>query len=262
MRQKKRRSLSSDPQAPLLDPARLPGHVAVIMDGNGRWAQKKLLNRVRGHEQGTETVRTIVDACCGFGIGYLTLYAFSTENWARPQREISALMRLLKKFALSERAEFMEKNIRLNVIGQKERLSDDVVKELDIFMDKTQHNTGLVVTLALSYGGREEITRAARQLAEKAVSGTIGLDDISEASVSDHLYTRGMPDPDLLIRTSGEMRLSNFLLWQAAYAEIFITDTLWPDFSKKEFAGILKEYQARDRRFGKVVCTSNDGSQH
>lgn len=243
-----------------LDPDQLPGHVAVIMDGNGRWAKKRLMNRVKGHERGTETVRSIVDICCELGIEFLTLYAFSTENWSRPEREISLLMSLLKRYAKSERSEFVEKNIRLNVIGQKHRLPENVRRELDITIDQTRNNNGLVVNLALSYGAREEITRAVKKLAQKVEAGDILCRDISEKSICDHLYTKNMPDPDILIRTSGEMRLSNFLLWQAAYTEIFITDTLWPDFTKKEFVNILREYQTRDRRFGKVVCTSNDGS--
>ncbi|MEA2060230.1 MAG: isoprenyl transferase [Thermodesulfobacteriota bacterium] len=237
----------------------LPRHVAVIMDGNGRWAKKKMMNRIRGHEKGTDTVRAIVNACCEIGIEYLTLYAFSTENWDRPQTEVSALMRLLKKFSISERAEFIEKNIRLDVIGQKERLPEDVRTELDITMDKTRHNTRLAVNLALSYGGREEITRAAVLLAKDIASGRLMPEKICEKDLSGHLYTKGMPDPDILIRTSGEMRLSNFLLWQAAYAEIFFTDTLWPDFTKNEFIDILREYQTRDRRFGRILCSSNDG---
>ncbi|MFO7885709.1 MAG: isoprenyl transferase [Desulfobacteraceae bacterium] len=237
----------------------LPRHVAVIMDGNGRWAKKKMMNRIRGHEKGVDAVRAIVNACCEIGIEYLTLYVFSTENWDRPQTEVSALMRLLKKFSVSERAEFIEKNIRLDVIGQKERLPEDVRKELDITIDETRHNTRLAVNLALSYGGREEITRAAIRLAKDISNGRLMPEKICEKDLSDHLYTKGMPDPDILIRTSGEMRLSNFLLWQAAYAEIFFTETLWPDFTKNEFIDILKEYQTRDRRFGRILCSSNDG---
>jgi len=244
-----------------LDPDKLPFHVALIMDGNGRWAKKQLMNRVKGHEKGSETVRSIVTLSREIGIGFLTLYAFSTENWERPKMEVVALMGLLKKFIISERDTFAENEIRLNIIGQKHRLPEDVVKEIDITMDQTINNDKMVLNLALSYGGREEITRAAKILAKRAVEQNISWEDINEEVFAAHLYTGNMPDPDILIRTSGEMRLSNFLLWQVAYAEIFITDTLWPDFSKQEFITIIRDYQSRERRFGKVVCYSSDGSQ-
>jgi undecaprenyl diphosphate synthase len=230
------------------------------MDGNGRWAKKRLMNRVKGHEKGTQTVRSIVTACTELGIGTLTLYAFSTENWARPKHEVKALMMLLKKFIVSERKEFLTNNIRVNIIGQKHKLPMDVQTEVDTTMDITKHNDGLLLNLALSYGSREEITNAVRQIAEKIASKELDSRDITQDLISDHLYTRSMPDPDLIIRTSGEYRLSNFLLWQAAYSEIYISNTLWPDFSKDEFIEILANFQARDRRFGKVKCnTSNDG---
>lgn len=259
---KKRRFLKSDLAEQYgLDPLKLPKHVAVIMDGNGRWAKKKLLNRVKGHEKGSETVRSIVSASRELGIGVLTLYAFSTENWSRPASEVKALMGLLKRFIRSERNELMEKGIRLNVLGQLNRLPDDVRTELDLSFDLTRGNTDMVLNLALSYGAREEITRAVKHIAANVLSGEISIDGITEDLVSGHLYTGGMPDPDLIIRTSGEMRLSNFLMWQAAYAEIAVTETLWPDFSRQEFISIIREYQSRDRRFGKVLCTSNDGSQ-
>ncbi|MFH1153423.1 MAG: isoprenyl transferase [Pseudomonadota bacterium] len=244
-----------------LDPDRIPRHVAVIMDGNGRWAKKKLMNRVKGHEKGSETVRAIVSAAREIGVEVLTLYAFSTENWARPDSEVKALMGLLKRFIIGERQELAKQNIRLGMLGQKYRLPDDVRQELDITLDLTRSNTAMVLNLALSYGGREEIVRASRNLAQRVLRGEMALEDITEQSLSACLYTGDLPDPDLLIRTSGEMRLSNFLLWQVAYAELFVTDTLWPDFSKQEFFDILKAYQFRDRRFGKVACTSNDGSQ-
>ncbi len=243
-----------------LNPETLPAHVAIIMDGNGRWAKKKMMNRVKGHEQGSQTVRSIVTACREIGIGTLTLYAFSTENWERPQHEVKALMMLLKKFIVSQREELSKNNIRLNVIGQKHRLPLDVQKEVDATLDLTQNNSKMVLNLALSYGSREEITAAVRKIALKIESKTLSPKDITQDLICDHLYTSAIPDPDLIIRTSGEYRLSNFLLWQAAYSEIFISDTLWPDFSKKEFINILKNFQKRDRRFGKVACnTSNDG---
>jgi len=235
-----------------LDPQNLPLHVAIIMDGNGRWAKKRLLNRIRGHEKGSETVRAIVRASREVGIRILTLYAFSTENWQRPQAEISALMTLLKKFLISERKEMLDNNIRLNTIGQTERLPEDVQQELQNIMMLTRGNDGLILNLALSYGGRDEIVKAVKEIAIKAVEGRIDPDSITPDLFSKHLYTGEMPDPDLLIRTSGEMRISNFLLWQLAYTEICITDTLWPDFGKDEFIQILKNYQQRDRRFGKV----------
>ncbi len=237
---------------PGLYPDRLPRHVAVIMDGNGRWAKKRLLNRVKGHEKGAETVRAIVRVCRELGIAHLTLYAFSTENWSRPQAEISALMKLLKKFLVSERPDLMKQQIRLNAIGQIERLPDGVREALFDTVRETGGNDGMIVHLALSYGGRSEIVRMVRQIAEKARTGRLAPESIDEIVVADHLYTQGVPDPDILIRTSGEMRISNFLLWQIAYSEIFVTDTLWPDFGEDEFLSILKEYQSRDRRFGKV----------
>jgi len=237
-----------------LDPEALPGHVAIIMDGNGRWARKKLMNRVLGHEKGADTVREIITACRKLGIRILTLYAFSTENWSRPDKEVNALMTLLKKFVRSETDELFNQNIRLNVIGQKDRLPDDVQTVLDSAMEKTRGNTMMTLNLALSYGAREEITRAVKKIALKARQGEITGDDIDEKLVADHFYTSGMPDPDLLIRTSGEMRVSNFLLWQIAYSEFFFTKTLWPDFTEQEFINILMDYQKRDRRFGKVIC--------
>jgi undecaprenyl diphosphate synthase len=230
------------------------------MDGNGRWAKKKLMNRVKGHEQGSQTVRTIVTACTELGIGTLTLYAFSTENWARPKPEVKALMILLKKFIISERDTLIENNIRLNIIGQKHRLPLDVQKEVEKTLALTENNNKMVLNLALSYGSREEITTAVKAIAKKIESKELDSDDITQKIISDHLYTKDLPDPDLIIRTSGEYRLSNFLLWQAAYSEFYISHTLWPDFSKKEFINILNDFQKRDRRFGKVACsTSNDG---
>jgi undecaprenyl diphosphate synthase len=237
---------------PDLDAANLPSHVAIIMDGNGRWARNRLLNRIRGHERGSEAVRDIVRICRELGISILTLYAFSTENWQRPKTEVSALMNILKKFLESELEEMMEKNIRLNAIGEIERLSEDVRQMLQKVMKLTENNKAMLLNLALSYGGRAEIVRMVREISKKIKNGEIDPGEITSTVVSDHLYTAGMPDPDLLIRTSGEFRISNFLLWQVAYSEIFVTDTLWPDFGKDEFVRILKGYQQRERRFGKV----------
>lgn len=235
-----------------LDAKKIPRHVAIIMDGNGRWAKKRLLNRIRGHEKGAETVRTIAKACRELGISFLTLYVFSTENWQRPQGEVNALMDLLKRFLIGEEPEMMRNNIRLGLIGQKARLPEDVQIVLDQVIAKTAENNGLLLNLALSYGGRTEITEMVRSIAAKAAGGILNPDDIDETTIADHLYTWQIPDPDLLIRTSGEMRISNFLLWQIAYSELFVTPTLWPDFSREEFLQILYQYQQRDRRFGKV----------
>lgn len=235
-----------------LDPAGLPVHVAIIMDGNGRWAKKQLLNRVKGHEQGSETVRTIVRTSREIGIQYLTLYAFSTENWERPKTEVSALMTLLNRFLKNELQEMQDNDIRLFAIGQLDRLPEPVATTLKETMRLTQANKGMQLTLSLSYGSRAEIVDMVRAVARETIQGKISTELITEDLISSHLYTRDMPDPDLLIRTSGEMRISNFLLWQIAYSEIFITKTLWPDFSKEEYLDILKDYQRRDRRFGKV----------
>ena len=234
------------------DTASIPSHVAIIMDGNGRWAKRRMLNRVQGHKKGAETVRTIVECCREIGISILTLYAFSTENWQRPKMEVAALMSLLAKFLKAEQKNMLDNNIRLNAIGQIERLPEHVRQALHEAMTLTKNNKGMLFNLALSYGGRAEIVRMVRDVAVKAKEGRIDPDSITYEVVSDHLYTKGMPDPDLLIRTSGEMRISNFLLCQIAYAEIFVTDTLWPDFSKEEFLRILQDYQHRERRFGRT----------
>jgi undecaprenyl diphosphate synthase len=255
LKKKRKRFLNSSPSsssAVELDTTKLPAHVAIIMDGNGRWAKKRLLNRINGHEKGSETVRTIVRTCRQIGISYLTLYAFSTENWQRPKTEVKALMALLKKFVQSERKEMVENNIRLRVIGQLDRLPTEVREALDQTMTATREQTGMNLILALSYGGRAEIVRMVQEVAEKIKRGIIDPQAVNEGLISDHLYTRDIPDPDLLIRTSGEMRISNFLLWQIAYTELFVTTTLWPDFSKEELLQILKDFQARVRRFGAV----------
>ena len=235
-----------------LDPTKLPRHVAIIMDGNGRWAKKRLFNRIKGHEQGAEAVRTVVRTSRRLGIGILTLYAFSTENWQRPKAEIAALMELLDRFLVSEQQELMENNIRLSTIGQIERLPASVRRTLQKTMDLTKNKDGMLLNLALSYGARDEIVKMVQIIAQKSVAGEIDFNAITPDVVSKHLYTRCIPDPDLLIRTSGEMRISNFLLWQIAYTELFVTDTLWPDFSETEFIHILKNFQQRERRFGSV----------
>jgi undecaprenyl diphosphate synthase len=235
-----------------LDPDRMPDHVAIIMDGNGRWAKKRLLNRIKGHEKGADAVRTIVRTARKFNIDALTLYAFSTENWQRPQPEISGLMLLLRRFLQSERQTLIDNDIRLNAIGQIDRLPPAVRDNLASVMADTAANSKMVLTLALSYGSRTEIVDMVKQMARAARQGTLDPDAVTADMVADHLYTRGMPDVDLLIRTSGEMRISNFLLWQIAYSEIFFSPTLWPDFGEAEFVQILKDYQNRERRFGAV----------
>ena len=255
LKKKRKRFLNSSPSSSdsiELNSTKLPAHVAIIMDGNGRWAKKRLLNRISGHEKGSETVRTIVRTCRELGISYLTLYAFSTENWQRPKAEVDALMALLTRFLQSERKEMVENNIRLKVIGQVERLPQKVRQALEQTMTATRELTGMKLILALSYGGRAEIVRMVQSVAEKIKRGIISPDAVNQELISEHLYTRDIPDPDLLIRTSGEMRISNFLLWQIAYTELFVTRTLWPDFSKEEFLQILKDFTMRLRRFGAV----------
>lgn len=262
MPEKKRKSLKSDVLSTSgLDPDRLPVHVAIIMDGNGRWAKKRFMNRITGHETGSQTVRTIVSAARELGIQYLTLYAFSTENWARPKSEVMALMQLLKKFLVSERKDLQEKGICLKVLGQMEKLPEEVRIQALETIEATKNNQEMTLNLALSYGSRQEITEAVKAMANKLAAGELTTQDICEKTVAAHLYTGHMPDPDLIIRTSGEFRLSNFFLWQAAYAEIFVSHTLWPDFTKDEFIDILTSYQKRDRRFGRVECSMpSDGS--
>jgi len=233
-----------------IDFNRLPVHVAIIMDGNGRWAKKKLMNRVRGHEKGTEVVREIVRISREIGIPYLTLYAFSEENWKRPQGEISALMNILNQFLKSELPEMQENGIRLQAIGRTEKLPEDTKKVLHDTIERTANNKDMALTLALSYGGRQEISDSVRKIASRIEKNEITASDVTEELISKALYTEGIPDPDLLIRTSGEYRISNFLLWQIAYTEIYITPTLWPDFSKDEYLAAIKDFQKRDRRFG------------
>ena len=230
----------------------LPAHVAIIMDGNGRWAKRRSLDRLEGHRRGVEVIETIIRASRNIGIANLTLFAFSTENWNRPEYEVAGIMTLLKHFLRSRQEELRDNGIRFNVVGNLEMLSEDVRAVLDEALALTAGCKKMVLTIALSYGGRDEITRAVKKLAADAVSGQVDVGGIDERLVAGYLDTDGLPDPDVLIRTSGEMRISNFLLWQLAYTEIFVTDTLWPDFGPDELVRILKEYQSRDRRFGKV----------
>ncbi|MEW6159078.1 MAG: isoprenyl transferase [Verrucomicrobiota bacterium] len=230
--------------------ANLPVHVAIIMDGNGRWARQRRLPRVEGHRNGVESVRAVVRTAGEVGIKYLTLYAFSVENWNRPKDEVDTLMKYLARFLKSEIGELNRNNVRLEVVGQIYRLPEFVQEQLAKTKAALEHNNGLTLILALSYGGRTEIIEAIRDIAAKAKKGIIDPAEIDEKVVSDHLYTRHYPDPDLLIRTSGEMRVSNFLLWQISYAEFVVTPTLWPDFRRAQFFEALEEYTRRHRRFG------------
>lgn len=237
---------------PDLDPTRLPKHMAIIMDGNGRWAQQRMLHRFIGHKRGIETVRMVVEHASNLGIGYLTLFAFSAENWSRPKAEIKALMALLQKYVRIETTRMMKNNIRFNVIGNRSDLPDVVNQVLDETLSQTAQNSGMVLTLALSYGGRQEIVRATKRLARKVQSNEITPDEINEGLFATCLDTHGLPDPDFLIRTSGEMRVSNFLLWQMAYTELYFTDIFWPDFTIDQLYSALANFQARERRFGKT----------
>jgi len=227
--------------------------VAIIMDGNGRWARRRGLPRTAGHRAGVQTVKRIVTAAGEAGIKYLTLYTFSEENWHRPKAEISAIMKLLYETTRKELNELAAKNVRLIATGRIEALSPRRRSALKHAIETTRDNTGIVLNLALSYGGRTEILDACRAVARLVKSGARDPEEITEADIRDHLYTNGLPDPDLLIRTSGEMRLSNFLLWQTAYTELYVTDVLWPDFTEEDFFRAIWDYQNRERRFGKVV---------
>jgi undecaprenyl diphosphate synthase len=234
-----------------IDPARLPAHIAIIMDGNGRWARRRSLPRVAGHRAGVEPVRTTVESCARLGIRALTLYAFSVENWKRPRGEVDTLWRLLRFYLRREVPEMMKNNIRFNAVGRIEELSDMVRRELDEALEVTAGNTGLQVNLAINYGGRSELVDAVNALLDEArMEGSLGKLHVTEEMIQSRLYTAGVPDPDLLIRTSGEMRISNFLLWQIAYSELYVTDTLWPDFSRTDLLKAILDYQKRDRRFG------------
>jgi len=235
-----------------IDQNKLPIHLAVIMDGNGRWAKQKGLFRAMGHESGTKAVREIVEASAEIQIPFLTLYAFSTENWNRPQMEVDLLMKLLVTSLKKEIKTLQDNNIKLNAIGNIESLPKKAYKELIEVIKKTQNNTGMTLTLALSYGSREEITKTIREISVKVKNNLISPDDIDESVINNHLYTQNLPDVDLLIRTSGEQRISNFLLWQIAYAELYFTDTLWPDYTKNHLFEAILNYQNRERRFGKT----------
>jgi undecaprenyl diphosphate synthase len=229
---------------------KLPHHLASIMDGNGRWAARRSLDRVAGHQKGAESVRAIVRAAREIGIPYLTLFAFSSENWSRPREEVEALMILLKDYLESELQEMLDNNIRLRAIGDLPRLPKEVLTTLHESVRKTAPATGMILTLALSYGGRDDILQAVRRMMSRCQDGKLAPGEINETLFAQYLWTSSLPDPDLLIRTSGEMRISNFFLWQLAYTEIYVTSTLWPDFDKEELIRALLSYQNRERRFG------------
>ena len=229
---------------------KLPRHVAIIMDGNGRWAEKKNLTRIQGHIKGIESVRNIVTFCRELEIPFLTLYAFSEENWGRPKEEVSALMELLKRYLIEELEEMDKYQIKLKAIGELSRLPLDVYETLIDIIEKTKDHCGMTLVLALSYGGRSEIINAVKKIIKSLSKRDINIDEITPELFSHFLYTNDIPDPDLLIRTSGELRISNFLLWQSAYTEFYFTKTLWPDFDKEEFLKALIDYQSRERRFG------------
>jgi len=235
-----------------LDPEKLPRHIAVIMDGNGRWARERNRKRIFGHREGSNSVRDIVTCCRKLGIPYLTLYAFSKENWQRPDTEVKALWRLLKSFLKSQLQEMIEKEIRLYHLGDPDGIPPDVVKQLQAAMAKTMHYDKLTLSLAINYGGRQEIVKAAQLFAADVQRGKYDLESLSPERFSRYLFTSNFPDPDLVIRTGGEHRVSNFLLWQLAYSEIYLTKTLWPDFREPQFLEALSEYQKRERRFGKT----------
>ena len=233
-----------------IDKEKLPRHIAIIMDGNGRWAKKKNFNRISGHIKGVDAVRKIVKACRELGIKVLTLYAFSIENWRRPRDEVMALMGLLKEYLLKEREEMIQNNIRLSAIGRLEDLPLDVQNTLRESIKRTEQCDGMILNLALSYGGRSEILHAIQGILSDFQKGKVKPEEINLQRFSQYLWTRGIPDPDLLIRTSGEFRISNFLLWQIAYTELYVTETLWPDFDRKELLKAIADYQSRERRFG------------
>ena len=235
-----------------VDTERLPSHLAIIMDGNGRWAKQKGLLRAMGHENGTKSVKTTVETCAKLGIDYLTLYAFSTENWNRPKLEVETLMKLLISSLKKEQESLMENNIKLNAIGNLTTLPKKVLKELQEVITKTKDNNRMTLTIALSYGSREEIIQVVKNISNKVKNNIISESAIDESIINQHLYTHNLPDVDLVIRTSGEHRISNFLLWQIAYAEFYFTDVLWPDFTENNLYEAIISYQKRERRFGKT----------
>lgn len=242
-----------------VSPEKRPSHIAIIMDGNGRWAQRQNLPRVSGHQQGTKTVREITETSAELGIQQLTLYCLSSENWKRPQPELDFLMLLLQQYLIQERQTLLDNNIRLRIIGRRERLSREIEREMDRTVELTQSNTGTCLCLAINYGGRSEIVDAVRRIARRVQQGSLAVDDIDEQVFSDHLYTAGMIDPDLLIRTAGELRVSNYLLWQISYSELWVTDRCWPEFRVEDFFEAIRDFASRDRRFGGLKAGATGG---
>lgn len=240
-----------------IDPTRLPGHIAIIMDGNGRWAKQRGKPRIFGHKAGAESVRAIVDTGVRLGLKAVTLYAFSTENWKRPKDEVSGLMQMLKRFLKSELKEVHKNNIRFQAIGKLAGFSDDIQKELGEAMARTAENTGMVLSIAINYGGRAEILQAAQRAAQALLDQGKSLERLTEEDLERYLYTRGLPEVDLMVRTSGEFRISNFLLWQLAYSEIYVTPVLFPDFRRPEIFEAIIDYQRRERRFGDIGVKSS-----
>lgn len=237
-------------------PKSIPQHIAIIMDGNGRWAKKRGLPRLAGHKAGTENLRRIIKACVDFGIEYLTIYAFSTENWGRPREEVDGLMRIVEDVIERELIELDQQGVQLRHLGQLDQLSPNLQKKVLTAVNQTRHNSKLVLSIAFNYGGRDEIMQAIQHM----LIDKVDPQDITPEMVSKYLYTAGTPDPDLIIRTSGELRISNFLIWQAAYSEWYVTSTFWPDFGKEELRKALDEYASRDRRYGKVEASEYEGS--
>lgn len=235
-----------------IDIEKIPNHIAIIMDGNGRWAKSKFMPRTYGHKVGVETIRKIVKECSRLGVKYLTLYAFSTENWKRPQEEVSALMGLLVTYLKNELDELHKNNVKILTIGDISKLPDVCVDELEKSIEKTKNNTGVTLSLALNYGSRDDIKKAVREISKDVSDRKISVEDIDDEMISKHLYTKNIIDPDLVIRTSGEQRLSNFLLWEVAYSEFYFTDIHWPDFDEENLQKAIYSYQKRDRRFGAV----------
>lgn len=235
-----------------LSELKIPNHVAIILDGNGRWAKTRMMPRNYGHVQGAKTVEQICEDADGLGIKYLTVYAFSTENWNRPDEEVALLMKLLRNYLKDCVKRANTNNMRVRVIGERSRLSEDILNKIEELEESTKNNTGLNFTIALNYGSRDEMLRGMKKIAEDVKKGILDIDAITEATISDSLDTAGIPDPDLLIRTSGEERLSNYLLWQLAYTEFYFTDVLWPDFNRDELIRAIKKYSKRERRFGKT----------
>ena len=235
-----------------IDPDKLPQHIAIIMDGNGRWAGRHAMGRVLGHRKGAESVRVVVRTCRRIGLSYLTLYAFSMENWLRPKTEVRALLKLLEEYLVNEAQEMMDQGIRLTAIGNLDSLGAPVLMKLRETIERTAGNQGMVLNLALSYGGRDEIATAAGRMVSDSLAGKIKPEDVTKELLQRYLYTSALPDPDLLIRTGGEYRISNFLLWQMAYTEFYFTDILWPDFREPDLMEAIAEYQQRERRFGRT----------